>query len=72
MREAHLYLWTLLLAALVFLALPQKEASAKIKVVTTSTDLASIARYVGGDRVEVDSIIQGYQNPHYVDVKQAI
>ncbi|MCP4363957.1 MAG: zinc ABC transporter substrate-binding protein [Planctomycetes bacterium] len=69
MREAHLHLWTLLLAAIVFLALPQKEASAEIKVVTTSTDLASIARYIGGDRVEVDSIVQGYQNPHYVDVK---
>ncbi len=69
MREAHLHLWTLLLAAIVFLSLPHKEASAKIKVVTTSTDLASIARYIGGDRVEVDSIVQGYQNPHYVDVK---
>ncbi|MGR3294776.1 MAG: metal ABC transporter substrate-binding protein [Candidatus Bathyanammoxibius sp.] len=67
MREVHC--WTLLLAVFVFAALPQREASAKIKVVTTSTDLASIARYVGGDRVEVDSIIQGYQNPHYVDVK---
>jgi zinc/manganese transport system substrate-binding protein len=45
------------------------QAEAKIKIVTTSTDLASIARFVGGEKVEVESIIQGYQNPHYVDVK---
>ena len=44
-------------------------AEAKVKIVTTSTDLASISRLIGGDKVEVESIIQGYQNPHYVDIK---
>ena len=40
-----------------------------IKVVTTLTDLKSIAELVGGDKVEVFSIATGYQNPHFVDPK---
>lgn len=64
-----MYKWTLLIAAFLSIAAPQKGAAAEIKIVTTSTDLASIAKFVGGDKVEVDHIIQGYQNPHYVDVR---
>lgn len=40
-----------------------------VEVVTTTTDLASLFREVGGDRVEVRSLAQGYQDPHYVDAK---
>ncbi|HHT9118890.1 MAG TPA: metal ABC transporter substrate-binding protein [Candidatus Hypogeohydataceae bacterium YC38] len=47
----------------------QKDAQAKVKVVTTSTDLASISQLVGGEKIEAESIIRGYQNPHYVDIK---
>src|SRR6185295_3513028 len=32
-------------------------------------DLASIARDVGGDRISVDSIAKGYQDPHFVEAK---
>ncbi|MFQ5956290.1 MAG: metal ABC transporter substrate-binding protein [Candidatus Brocadiales bacterium] len=65
----NLHRWTLLIAVLLFIVAPQKEATAKIKVVATSTDLASITQFIGGDMVEVESIIRGYQNPHYVDIK---
>src|SRR5213083_163169 len=41
----------------------------KIKVVTTLTDLKSIAELIGGDKVAVTSIATGYQNPHFVDPK---
>ena len=41
----------------------------RIRLVTTLPDLESIARYVGGDRVEAFSIATGYQNPHFVDPK---
>ncbi len=41
----------------------------KLKVVTSLTDLASIAKDVGGDRVDVFSIAVGYQDPHFVDAK---
>ena len=36
---------------------------------TTTEDLASIAREVGGDRITVESIAQGYQDPHFVEAK---
>ena len=44
-------------------------ASNKLKVVTTTQDLASITREVGGDRVDVTSIARGYQDPHFVEPK---
>ena len=40
-----------------------------VKVVTTLPDLADFARQVGGDRVSVDCIVRGDQNPHFVEVK---
>jgi zinc/manganese transport system substrate-binding protein len=45
------------------------EAQAKIRVVATTEDLASLAREVGGDRIDVDSIAKGYQDPHFVEPK---
>lgn len=45
------------------------SAFAQVQVVTTLPDLASIARYVGGDKVDVFAIAKGYQNPHFVDPK---
>ena len=40
-----------------------------LSVVTTTEDLAAIAREVGGDRVRVTSLCRGYQDPHFVDAK---
>src|SRR5262245_37377781 len=44
-------------------------AQGKLTVVTTTEDLASIAREVGGDRISVESIARGYQDPHFVEAK---
>lgn len=44
-------------------------AAGKLKVVTTTEDLASLTREVGGDRVAVTSIARGYQDPHAVEAK---
>lgn len=44
-------------------------AEGKIRVVTTTPDLASIAKAIGGELVEVESIARGYQDPHYVHAK---
>ena len=57
-------LWTLIVAALAM-----SSVQAKIKVVASTTDLAEFVRIVGGDRVEVDFIVRGTQNPHFVEVK---
>ena len=44
-------------------------AQSKLNVMTTTEDLASIAREVGGDRIAVESIARGYQDPHFVEAK---
>jgi zinc/manganese transport system substrate-binding protein len=43
--------------------------AAGLKVITTTEDLASLTREVGGDRISVDSIAKGYQDPHFVEAK---
>ena len=48
-------------------ALP--AAAKKLNVVTSTTDMASLAQEVGGDNVVVDSIARGYQDPHFVEAK---
>ena len=44
-------------------------ARAGLKVVTTTEDLAALAREVGGDKISVESIAKGYQDPHFVEAK---
>ena len=43
--------------------------AAKLNVITTTEDLAAIAREIGGDQITVDSIAKGYQDPHFVEPK---
>jgi zinc/manganese transport system substrate-binding protein len=54
--------------AVVLVCLPLR-AQSKLNVIATTEDLASIAREVGGDRITVDSIAKGYQDPHFVEAK---
>jgi ABC-type Zn uptake system ZnuABC Zn-binding protein ZnuA len=42
---------------------------ASLKVVTSTTDLADLAKAVGGSRVDVVHISEGYQDPHFVEAK---
>ena len=52
------------------LALPAgARAQGKLTIVTTIEDLAAIAREVGGDRITVESLARGYQDPHFVEAK---
>jgi zinc/manganese transport system substrate-binding protein len=51
----------------VLLAAP--PARAAVNVVTATEDLADLTRQVGGDRVKVESIARGYQDPHFVEAK---
>ena len=44
-------------------------AQSKLNVMTTTEDLASIAREIGGDHITVDSMAKGYQDPHFVEAK---
>jgi len=57
------------LAAVCWLAVLPAHAQGKLNVITTTSDLASIAQEVGGDRITVESLARGYQDPHFVDAK---
>jgi zinc/manganese transport system substrate-binding protein len=61
----------LLLVLLTALAAPLGAfaADTRLIVMTTTEDLASIAREVGGDRIAAESIAKGYQDPHFVEAK---
>jgi len=60
--------YALLMAAALAIATPT-FAQGKLTVVTATEDLASIAREVGGDRISVEAIARGYQDPHFVEAK---
>lgn len=55
--------------ALVFAFSISTAASAALRVVATTPDVADMARQIGGDRIEVTTIAEGTQDPHKVPVK---
>ncbi|MGI9076213.1 MAG: metal ABC transporter substrate-binding protein, partial [Gemmatimonadaceae bacterium] len=57
-----------LLAASAMLA-DTTAAQKKLKVVTSTSDLHSLAHEVGGNRITATAISVGYQDPHYVEAK---
>jgi zinc/manganese transport system substrate-binding protein len=57
------------IAALGAVLLSAVPARAQLNVVTTTSDLGSIAQEVGGDKVKVTSLAKGYQDPHFVEAK---
>src|SRR3954464_14964862 len=63
-RNSLIAILTLLMAA----ALPSAAAN-KLNIITATSDLASLTQEVGGDRVQVESIAKGYQDPHFVEAK---
>ncbi|MFI5097711.1 MAG: metal ABC transporter substrate-binding protein [Candidatus Acidiferrales bacterium] len=73
MRNANLITrFTSFLATLVLLSAlcaPPAAADGKLYVITATTDLAALAQEIGGDRIEVESIARGYQDPHFVEAK---
>jgi len=48
---------------------PASAEAKKLKVVTSLTDLASLTQEVGGDKVDVEALAKGYQDPHFVEPK---
>ena len=57
------------IVSLLLLTIGTGSGAAKLNVMTATEDLASIASEVGGDRITVDSIAKGYQDPHFVEPK---
>jgi ABC-type Zn uptake system ZnuABC Zn-binding protein ZnuA len=48
---------------------PSMATAKKLNVVTATTDLAALVQEVGGDKINVESIARGYQDPHFVEAK---
>jgi zinc/manganese transport system substrate-binding protein len=46
-----------------------QPARAELRIVTSTTDLADLARAVGGERVHVESVCRGNQDPHYAQAR---
>ena len=59
----------LVLGLLLEAFLPVGAEAKKLNVVTATTDLAALTQEVGGDKVNVESIAKGYQDPHFVEAK---
>ncbi|MFM6929843.1 MAG: metal ABC transporter substrate-binding protein [Bdellovibrio sp.] len=53
-------------AVLVFLTLP---AFAKIKVVATLPDVAEVVKAIGGNQVDVSTLLSGGTDPHFADAR---
>src|SRR5450759_1933018 len=66
MKYRFAFVATVLMAALT--VVPFASAK-KLNVIASTTDLAALAQEVGGDRISVDSIAKGYQDPHFVEAK---
>src|SRR5215471_5978852 len=45
------------------------QAAGKLNVISATEDPAAIAAEVGGDRITVEAIARGYQDPHFVEPK---
>src|SRR5437879_4409133 len=69
-RRSNTYGFALVGAILFCAVLSCGTAEAKkLNVVTSTTDMAALTQEVGGDKVSVESIAKGYQDPHFVEAK---
>jgi len=60
-----MFLW----AGLLFVSLGASPGAAKVKIVTTTSTLAALARAVGGNDVSVESLTKGSRDPHFAAAK---
>ncbi len=64
-----LYFCLALLAMAFSLFVSGEVALAKVRVITSLPNFAAITKEIGGDKVDVESLAKGYQDPHFVDGK---
>jgi zinc/manganese transport system substrate-binding protein len=64
--------FALLLACLLLATTLASRAHAALKVVTTTPDLAALAREVGGNAITVKALSSPSQDPHFVDAKPSL
>ncbi|RPJ49254.1 MAG: zinc ABC transporter substrate-binding protein [Candidatus Latescibacterota bacterium] len=59
----------ILAAALAAILSTAGPSDAKLRVVTTLTEIAALVREIGGDRVEVTALAHGNEDPHFLAAK---
>ena len=69
MKARLSYTISLVLLLGAMLLAPTPAQAKKLRVITTLTDLASLTQEIGGDKVEVEALAKGYQDPHFVEPK---
>ncbi len=62
----------ILICLLTVFLLESTALAAPLRVVTTTEDLAAIAREVGGSLVEVESLTRGTQDPHFLEARPSM
>jgi len=67
--KARSFASLLIAAALPLAGAPPARAAGPLNVIGTTEDLASLAHEVGGDKIKVESMARGYQDPHFVEAK---
>lgn len=63
MQKSFVIVYLTILALFMFTT---EKVLAVVNVVTTNEDLASITKYIGKDKVAVESLAKGYENIHFV------
>jgi zinc/manganese transport system substrate-binding protein len=69
MKHLGIYSCGVVALTIAMLAFPPASAAKKLNVVTSTTDMAALAQEVGGDKISLDAIAKGYQDPHFVEAK---
>jgi ABC-type Zn uptake system ZnuABC Zn-binding protein ZnuA len=58
-----------LLAGVLLVPPPAVHADERLQVCTTTPDLGSLVREIGGDRVDVTVFVKGTEDPHFAEAK---
>jgi zinc/manganese transport system substrate-binding protein len=61
--------WRLFKSLSIMVLLVGAAQAKKLDVVTSTTDMAALAQEVGGDKINVEALAKGYQDPHFVEPK---
>lgn len=62
--------WRAVFSGVVTIAVLAGAAQAKkLDIVTSTTDMAALAQEVGGDKINIEALAKGYQDPHFVEPK---
>jgi zinc/manganese transport system substrate-binding protein len=70
MKKSQNYaIWALSLLLFCAVAPPATAEAKKLNLIASTSDLAALAQEIGGDKIIIESIAKGYQDPHFVEAK---